>query len=92
MRTALLLVGLLRLLARLLLAYAIAALLALAIGQLAARLRFARRLIPPMLDVLQSVPILGFFPVAVGLFIALSGGSALGVEAAAIFLIFTCMF
>ncbi|MGH8631912.1 MAG: ABC transporter permease subunit, partial [Burkholderiales bacterium] len=73
-------------------AYAIAALLALATGHLAARSRFARRLILPTLDVLQSVPILGFFPVAVGFFIALSGGSALGVEAAAVFLIFTCMF
>jgi NitT/TauT family transport system permease protein len=38
------------------------------------------------------VPILGFFPVAVGLFIGVFHGSALGVEAAAVFLIFTSMF
>jgi NitT/TauT family transport system permease protein len=91
-RPGLLPIYLLHSLARLLIAYTIAVLLALATGHLAARSRFARRLILPTLDVLQSVPILGFFPLAVGLFIALSGGSALGVEAAAIFLIFTSMF
>jgi len=83
---------LLRSLARLSVAYAFAVLLALATGHLAARSRFARRLILPTLDVLQSVPILGFFPAAVSVFIGLFGGSALGVEAAAIFLIFTSMF
>jgi NitT/TauT family transport system permease protein len=91
-RPALLPIYLLYSLARLLVAYTVAVLLALATGHLAARSRFARRLILPTLDVLQSVPILGFFPLAVGFFIALSGGSALGVEAAAIFLIFTSMF
>ena len=38
------------------------------------------------------MPILGFFPAAVAVFIGLFGGSALGVEAAAVFLIFTSMF
>ena len=37
-----------------------------------------------VLDVLQSVPILGFFPAAVAVFITITGGSALGVEAATI--------
>jgi NitT/TauT family transport system permease protein len=83
---------LLRSLARLSIAYAFAVLLALATGHLAARSLLARRLILPTLDVLQSVPILGFFPAAVSVFIGLFGGSALGVEAAAIFLIFTSMF
>jgi len=81
-----------RSIARLLAAYAMAALLALAIGHLAARSTFARRIILPTLDVLQSVPILGFFPAAVAVFIGVFGHSALGVEAAAIFLIFTSMF
>jgi NitT/TauT family transport system permease protein len=85
-------VYLLRSLARLLLAYGCAVLMALATGHLAARSPFARRLILPTLDVLQSVPILGFFPAAVTVFIGLFGGSALGVEAAAVFLIFTSMF
>src|SRR6185503_8331371 len=83
---------LLRSLARLAMAYGLAVTLALATGHLAARSRFARRLILPTLDVLQSVPILGFFPAAVTVFIGLFGGSALGVEAAAVFLIFTSMF
>ena len=66
--------------------------MALATGHLAARSAFARRIILPTLDVLQSVPILGFFPAAVAVFIGVFGHSALGVEAAAIFLIFTSMF
>jgi NitT/TauT family transport system permease protein len=89
---ALLPIYLLRSLARLGMAYGLAVLLALATGHLAARSRFARRLILPTLDVLQSVPILGFFPAAVAVFIGLFGGSALGVEAAAVFLVFTSMF
>lgn len=43
----------------------------------------------PILDILQSVPILGFFPAAIFLFIAVSGETSSGVELAAIFLIFT---
>ena len=91
-RPALLPIYLLRSLSRLLVAYGLAVLLALATGHLAARSRFARKLILPTLDVLQSVPILGFFPAAVAVFIGLFGGSALGVEAAAVFLVFTSMF
>jgi len=89
---ALLPVYLLLSLVRLAVAYSVALVLALGVGHLAARSPFARRLILPVLDVLQSVPILGFFPVAVGLFIAVFGGTALGVETAAVFLIFTSMF
>jgi NitT/TauT family transport system permease protein len=73
-------------------AYLLAVGLALVTGHLAARSPLARRLILPTLDVLQSVPILGFFPLAVGFFIGIFHGSALGVEAAAVFLIFTSMF
>jgi len=91
-RPILLPVYLLRSLARLAVAYVLAVTLALGTGHLAARSPFARRLILPTLDVLQSVPILGFFPAAVAVFITITGGSALGVEAAAVFLIFTSMF
>jgi NitT/TauT family transport system permease protein len=73
-------------------AYALGVLLALATGHLAATSPVARRIILPTLDVLQSVPILGFFPAAVAVFVGLFGPSALGVEAAAVFLIFTSMF
>jgi NitT/TauT family transport system permease protein len=43
----------------------------------------------PMLDILQSVPILGFQAIAIAPFIALFPGNLLGVECAAIFAIFT---
>src|SRR6185436_8815576 len=89
---ALLPIYLLRSLARMTVAYGVAVLLALATGHLAANSPVARRIILPTLDVLQSVPILGFFPAAVAVFVGLFGESALGVEAAAIFLIFTSMF
>ena len=91
-RAALLPVYLLRSLARMSVAYAVAVLLALTTGHVAATSRVARRIILPTLDVLQSVPILGFFPAAVAVFVGLFGPSALGVEAAAVFLIFTSMF
>jgi len=91
-RPVLLPLYLVRSLARLVLAYFVAVTLALAVGRLAARSPFARRIILPTLDVLQSVPILGFFPAAVAVFIGIFRGSALGVEAAAVFLVFTSMF
>lgn len=83
---------LLRSLARLVVAYFFSVTLAIAVGRLAARSPVARRLILPTLDVLQSVPTLGFFPAAVAVFIGILNGSALGVEMAAVFLIFTSMF
>ncbi|MRV71800.1 ABC transporter permease subunit [Duganella sp. FT92W] len=43
----------------------------------------------PLLDVLQSVPVLGFQAIAVAPFIALFPGSVLGAECAAIFAIFS---
>jgi len=79
-------------LARLGVTLAISVLLAIPTGYLAARSAFARRLILPTLDIFQSVPIVGFFPVAVWGFVRLFGGSAFGVELAAVFLIFTSMF
>ncbi|MFG1793807.1 ABC transporter permease [Nocardia sp. NPDC049149] len=55
----------------------------------AARLRRARTVLLPMLDILQSVPILGFLSITVAGFIALFPGSQLGLESASIFAIFT---
>ena len=43
----------------------------------------------PLLDILQSVPVLGFLSVTVTGFLALFPGSLLGVECASIFAIFT---
>jgi NitT/TauT family transport system permease protein len=62
---------------------------ALGAGHWASASPTGRHLILPALDVLQAVPILGFFPAAIFFFIRLFHGSPLGVEAAAVFLIFT---
>src|ERR687884_1651145 len=56
---------------------------------LAAKSRLAEKILIPVLDILQSVPILGFLSVTVTGFIALFPGRLLGVECAAIFAIFT---
>ncbi|TFW32880.1 ABC transporter permease [Massilia horti] len=55
----------------------------------AAKSRAAEKVLIPLLDILQSVPILGFQAIAIAPFIALFPGSLLGVECAAIFAIFT---
>jgi NitT/TauT family transport system permease protein len=56
---------------------------------LAAKSRSAERLLVPLLDILQSVPILGFISVTVVFFMSLAPGRVLGAEFAAIFAIFT---
>ena len=56
---------------------------------LAAKNRAAEKILIPVLDILQSVPILGFLSITVTGFIALFPGRLLGVECAAIFAIFT---
>jgi len=55
----------------------------------AAKSRAAEKILIPVLDILQSVPILGFLSITVTGFIALFPGRLLGVECAAIFAIFT---
>jgi NitT/TauT family transport system permease protein len=55
----------------------------------AARSRRARVILIPALDILQSVPVLGFLTVTVAFFLAVFPGSELGLEAAAIFAVFT---
>jgi NitT/TauT family transport system permease protein len=56
---------------------------------LAVKYRPAEKVLVPMLDILQSIPILGFLSITVTGFIALFPGNLLGVECAAIFAIFT---
>ncbi|MBD2089825.1 ABC transporter permease subunit [Microcoleus sp. FACHB-1515] len=58
-------------------------------GYVAAHNRRAERVLIPLLDILQSVPVLGFLSITVTGFIALFPGSLLGLEAASIFAIFT---
>ena len=57
----------------------------------AARLRRADKVLLPVLDILQSVPVLGFLSVTVTAFINLFPGSELGLECASVFAIFTAM-
>ncbi len=61
----------------------------LAYAALAAKSRHAEKILIPVLDILQSVPILGFLSITVTGFVALFPGRLLGVECAAIFAIFT---
>src|SRR5437764_8677563 len=56
---------------------------------LAAKSRQAEKILIPAIDILQSVPVLGFLSITVSGFIALFPGRLLGVECAAIFAIFT---
>ncbi|WP_278387530.1 ABC transporter permease [Pseudomonas oryzihabitans] len=56
---------------------------------LAAKSRKAELLILPAIDILQSVPILGFLTFTVSFFLGLFPGRQLGAECAAIFAIFT---
>jgi NitT/TauT family transport system permease protein len=64
---------------------------ALVIGITAARRPIASKILVPIIDIFQSIPILGFFPAAIAFFITLFNGSPIGIELAAIFLIFTSM-
>ena len=59
------------------------------VATLAAKSRKAELVIVPALDILQSVPVLGFLTFTVVFFMGLFPGSQLGAECAAIFAIFT---
>lgn len=74
---------------RMVIALAAATLFSLLVGSLAAHNRQAERILIPLLDILQSVPVFGFLSISVSGFIALFPGSLLGLEAASIFAIFT---
>ncbi|OPA77761.1 sulfonate ABC transporter permease [Paenibacillus selenitireducens] len=58
-------------------------------GRIAAYNRTAEKIMIPAIDILQSVPVLGFLSATVLMFMALFPGSLLGVEFASIFAIFT---
>jgi len=78
-----------RTLLRMWIAFSFSLLFAVGTGYLAAKNKTARAFILPALDVLQSVPVLGFLSATVTGFMALFPGSLLGVECATIFAIFT---
>ena len=76
---------------RMVAAYALSLVFALSYGYYAATHRGGERVMIPVLDILQSVPILGFFPFAVVILAAATPGSFLGPNFASVFLIFTSM-
>lgn len=80
---------LLRTTLRMFVALGFSVLFACVFAALAAKFRTAEKILVPLLDILQSIPILGFLSITVTGFIALFPGSLLGVECAAIFAIFT---
>lgn len=55
----------------------------------AARLRRAEKILLPILDILQSVPVLGFLSITLTIWLTLFPGTELGVELASVFAIFT---
>ena len=78
-------------LARITITYIISLTVGLFFGILAALNKTAAKILVPIFDIGQSVPILGYFPAAVLFLIALFHGQRIGLELAAIFLLFTSM-
>ncbi len=76
---------------RMVVAYVFSLVFAIAYGHTAATNKRAAVILLPVLDVLQSIPILGFFPAALVFFVATFHGHPIGIELAVVFLIFTSM-
>ncbi len=74
---------------RMLAAYVLALFFSLAYGYYAGTNRRMEKVLVPLLDILQSVPVLGFFPAAIYFFVSVFHHSHFGVELASVFLIFT---
>jgi NitT/TauT family transport system permease protein len=74
---------------RMLAAMAASLVFTLTYGTLAAKSRRAELVLVPLLDILQSVPVLGYISFTVVFFMSLFPGRVAGAEAAAIFAIFT---
>jgi NitT/TauT family transport system permease protein len=74
---------------RMLIAMVLSLLFTFTYATFAAKNKQAERLLVPLLDILQSVPILGFISITVVFFMALAPGRVLGAEFASIFAIFT---
>ncbi|HEX3944366.1 MAG TPA: ABC transporter permease subunit [Rhizomicrobium sp.] len=74
---------------RMLIALALSLLFTFTYATLAAKSARAGALLIPLLDILQSVPILGFISITVVFFLSIAPGQILGAELAAVFAIFT---
>lgn len=78
-----------RSLLRMFIAFGASLLFTLIYGYIAAKSTAAERVLIPLLDILQSIPVLGFLSATITAFIALFPGSLLGVEFTSILAIFT---
>ncbi|MGE5675156.1 MAG: ABC transporter permease [Mycobacterium leprae] len=78
-----------RSLLRMFIAFAASLLFTFIYGYAAAKSRTAEKVLVPLLDILQSVPVLGFLSATVTAFMGLFPGRMTGVELASIFAIFT---
>ena len=76
-------------LVRIVIAYILSLLFALAYGYIAARSRRAEIVLVPLLDILQSIPVLSFLPGVMLAMVALFPRHQIGVELGSILLIFT---
>ena len=76
-------------LSRGLLAYVLSLAFTLSYGYWAAKDRLAERVLVPLLDILQSIPVLGFMPGLILALVALFPHSNTGLELAAVIMIFT---
>lgn len=74
---------------RMLIALVISLLFTFSYATLAAKNHQAEKILIPILDFLQSLPILGFLTITTTIFLTLFRGSMLGLEAVSIFAIFT---
>lgn len=73
---------------RMLAAYILVVIFGLSYGIIAGTYERPRRILMPLLDILQSIPVLGYLPAAILFFVYLFPGQ-LGIEIASIMLIFT---
>jgi NitT/TauT family transport system permease protein len=74
---------------RALIAYFLSLIFTLTFGYAAAKNRFAERIIIPILDIGQSIPVLGFLPALVLGLVALFPNNNIGLELACVTMIFT---
>ncbi len=74
---------------RIAIAYVFSLAFAVAYGYFAAKTTIGQRLLVPLLDILQSVPVLGFLSATIAFFAGLFPGSTAGLEIASVFAIFT---
>lgn len=74
---------------RMILALGLSLAFTFAYGALAAKSAYLGRILVPLLDILQSVPILGFVSMTTIFFLSLVPGKIIGLELTAIFAIFT---